>query len=178
MDIIAYMFLGLLVGALSGMLGVGGGILMIPALVFLAGYTQKEAQGISLAVMLPPVGAFAVMQYHRQGLIDWRPALCMIPFFAVGALLVAKNIKGIPDAILHRTFGVLLAFVAGQMLLKDAAGWASGLLWGGAGVAAAAGGGMLKHHTSARATSPVEETPVVDDPVTASPTEDESRQDR
>jgi uncharacterized membrane protein YfcA len=140
MQIAGFILLGLTAGALSGLLGLGGGLVMIPALVMLFGFTQHQAQGTSLAVMLPPVGLLAVMQYHRQGYLNIQAAAIMAICFVVGTYVSSSYVSQIPEATLKRLFGLLICFVGGQMLMTAKPGetpWA--WLLGGAGAAALGG---------------------------------------
>ncbi|MGE5681257.1 MAG: TSUP family transporter, partial [Bacillota bacterium] len=84
-DIILYIILGLAAGVLSGLVGVGGGILIVPSLVLLFGMTQHQAQGTSLAVLIPPVGILAAMTYYKQGFIDLKVAGLICLGFILGA---------------------------------------------------------------------------------------------
>jgi len=109
--------LGIITGFMAGMLGIGGGIIVIPALAFILGYTQQEAQGTSLAMMLPPVGIFAVINYYKAGHVDWRVAAILAVFFVVGSIFGSKLAVKIPQDILKKVFGVFLLLVAIKMLL-------------------------------------------------------------
>jgi uncharacterized membrane protein YfcA len=84
--VLKLLVMGLGIGALSGMLGIGGGVLVIPALVMVLGFTQQRAVGTSLAMLLPPIGLFAVLRYQRAGSVDWAVAMVMAAAFTVGAL--------------------------------------------------------------------------------------------
>jgi len=109
--------LGIITGFMAGMLGIGGGIIVIPALAFILGYTQQEAQGTSLAMMLPPVGIFAVINYYKAGHVHWRVAAILAVFFVVGSIFGSKLAVKIPQDILKKVFGVFLLLVAIKMLL-------------------------------------------------------------
>src|SRR5207247_3626916 len=76
--------IGLTIGVISGMVGIGGGVLVIPILMFLFGFSQAKANGTSLGMLLPPLGIFAVLRYHKQHNIDWQFALLMAAGFMVG----------------------------------------------------------------------------------------------
>ena len=76
-SIALFILIGLSAGLLSGLLGIGGGILIVPALMYLAGFSQLTATGTSLAILLPPVGLAAVLVYHRNGNVDVRAAVCI-----------------------------------------------------------------------------------------------------
>jgi hypothetical protein len=140
---IGYALLGMLVGGLSGLLGIGGGLFIIPALVFLFGYSQQAAQGTSLAVMLPPISIFAVIQYWRQGFVEIKPSVLIAVCFTLGAWLISSYISRVPEVLLRRLFGLILAFTAGQMLLGDAGGFGARALGLAGALAAALGGGLL-----------------------------------
>jgi uncharacterized membrane protein YfcA len=113
--IIILVFIGLSAGMLSGMIGVGGGIIMVPMLVLL-GFSQHSAQGVSLAAMLPPVTFFAVYNYYKEGYVDWRYAVIISLLFVVGGYLGSKIAISIDQKILRRIFGVILIVVAGKMI--------------------------------------------------------------
>ncbi|MFN8241848.1 MAG: sulfite exporter TauE/SafE family protein [Bacteroidales bacterium] len=115
--IILLVILGLLTGVLAGLLGIGGGIIVIPALIFIMGFTQQSAQGTSLAMMLPPVGIFAVMNYYKAGHVDIKVALILATVFVVGSIFGSKLAIKLPQDILKKVFGVFLLLVALKMLL-------------------------------------------------------------
>lgn len=108
--------LGLLTGFMAGMLGIGGGIIVIPALAIILGFTQQEAQGTSLAMMLPPVGIFAVINYYKAGHVDLRIAAILAIFFIVGSIFGSKLAIKIPQDVLKKVFGIFLVLVAIKML--------------------------------------------------------------
>lgn len=110
--------IGLITGALSGMLGIGGAVIMIPALVFLLGYSQQSAQGTSLAVMLPPIGIFAAYNYYRAGHVDIKIALILAAAFIAGSYFGSKFALNLPQALLKKLFAVLLLLVAARMLFS------------------------------------------------------------
>jgi uncharacterized membrane protein YfcA len=108
---------GLLAGILSGMIGVGGGIIIVPLLV-LFGFTQHQAQGTSLAALLPPVTLLAVINYHKAGHINWKYALIISLIFIVGGYLGSKIAIAIDQKLLKKIFGVILLLIAGKLLLE------------------------------------------------------------
>ena len=114
--IVILVVLGTITGFMAGMLGIGGGIIVIPALVVILGFTQQGAQGTSLAMMLPPVGIFAVINYYKAGHVDWRVAVILALFFIVGSLFGSKLAVKIPQDVLKKIFGVFLLLVAAKML--------------------------------------------------------------
>ena len=108
--------LGLITGVMAGMLGIGGGIIVIPALVLLLGFSQQSAQGTSLAMMLPPVGIFAVLNYYKAGHVDIKVALILATLFIIGSIFGSKLAVRLPQDILKKIFGVFLLLVAIKML--------------------------------------------------------------
>ncbi|HVN58020.1 MAG TPA: sulfite exporter TauE/SafE family protein [Bacteroidales bacterium] len=115
-SVIILALLGLLTGFMAGMLGIGGGIIVIPALTMILGFTQQEAQGTSLAMMLPPVGIIAVMNYYKAGHVDWRVAGVLALLFIVGSVFGSKLAIRIPQDVLKKVFGIFLILVALKML--------------------------------------------------------------
>ena len=112
-----YIGLGLLAGIFGGIFGIGGGVILIPALVFLFGLTQHQAQGTTLAILVPPIGLLAALRYYYAGNVKLDIAGFICLGFFVGGLLGAHLIQGLPDLLLKRLFGVFLAFVALRMIL-------------------------------------------------------------
>src|SRR5512135_2250015 len=90
MNIAAYLVLGLFAGVLSGLIGIGRGIVIVPALVFLFGMSQQQAEGPTLAMLVPPIGIFAAWAYYRQGFVDVRIAALIAVGFIAGSLLGAR----------------------------------------------------------------------------------------
>ena len=116
--ILILIVIGIITGVMAGMLGIGGAIIMIPALVFLLGISQQTAQGTSLAVMLPPVGIIAAYNYYKAGHVNIRFAIILAVFFLVGSYFGSKLALNIPQVLLKKIFGVLLLLVAAKMLLS------------------------------------------------------------
>lgn len=113
--ILTLVAIGLFAGMLSGLIGIGGGIIIVPMLVFI-GLTQQQAQGTSLAVMLPPIAFLAVLNYHKAGLIDWKYAVIISLFFIVGSYFGSKIAITIDQKTLKRIFGAILLVIASKML--------------------------------------------------------------
>jgi uncharacterized membrane protein YfcA len=107
---------GLLAGFLSGILGIGGGVVMVPLLLVI-GFSQHQAQGTSLAAMLPPVTLLAVLQYSKEGHVDWKLALVISATFIIGGLFGSKLAVAIDEKLLKRIFGVLMLFIAVKMIV-------------------------------------------------------------
>jgi uncharacterized protein len=110
--------IGILAGMLSGLVGVGGGIIMVPMLIMFLGFSQQQAQGTSLTVLLAPVTALAVMNYYKQGYIDWKYALVIALFFVIGGYFGSKLAVSLDQKTLKKIFSVVLIIVAGKMLLE------------------------------------------------------------
>jgi len=116
MNIILCLLLGLAAGILGGLLGIGGGIIIIPALIFLFGFSQHMAQGTTLAFMVPPIGLLAAWQYYKQGFVDLKIAGLICIGFFVGGFFGAKFANQIPDQILRKIFGVFLLLISLRMI--------------------------------------------------------------
>jgi len=114
-QVLLYLLLGLAAGVLSGLVGIGGGTIIIPALIFMFGFTQHKAQGTTLALMVPPIGILAAWTYYKQGFVDVKAAVFIVLGFFLGGLLGARVAVGIPDAVLRKVFAVYLLIVAMQM---------------------------------------------------------------
>lgn len=112
MQEILYLVLGLIAGTLSGMFGIGGGTILIPGLVFLAGLTQHEAQGTTLAILLLPIGLLAVMKYYHSGHVHFHIAAFICLGFLIGGLLGAMMAESVPSLMLRKAFGVFLMIVS------------------------------------------------------------------
>ncbi len=110
--------IGIVTGAVAGMLGIGGAIIMIPALVFLTGLSQHDAQGTSLAVMLPPIGIIAAYNYFKAGHVNIKFALILAATFIIGSYFGSKFALTLPQPVLKKIFAVLLILVAARMLLS------------------------------------------------------------
>ena len=114
--IILLIIIGLLAGLLSGLIGIGGGIIMVPLFIVLLGLSQHNAQGMSLAVMLPPVTFLAVYNYHKAGQVDWKMALVASAVFIIGGYIGSKFALKIDQSILRKIFGVVMLVIAVKMI--------------------------------------------------------------
>jgi uncharacterized protein len=117
-QLIILVTIGLLSGLLAGTLGVGGAVIVIPALVFILGMTQHEAQGTSLAFMLPPVGILAAWNYYKEGYVNWKFALVLAVMFFVGAYFGSLLAVNLSDKMLKRIFGIILFIASAKMILS------------------------------------------------------------
>ena len=110
---------GLVAGMLSGLVGLGGGVIIVPALVYLIGFSQHQATGTSLGILLLPAGIFAVMNYYKKGYIDVKVVLILFVGFLVGGWLGSKLSVGMPENTLKKVFAVALLLIAGKVLFFD-----------------------------------------------------------
>ncbi|MDZ4758541.1 MAG: sulfite exporter TauE/SafE family protein [Bacteroidota bacterium] len=111
--------IGIVAGLLGGLLGLGGAIIIIPALVMLLGYSQQMAQGTTLLMLVMPVGALAAWQYYKVGNVDVKTALILGVAFFVSSFIGAKFANQIPQDILKKVFAVLLLVIAVKMLFFE-----------------------------------------------------------
>ncbi len=117
--IIILLVIGLTAGVLSGLVGIGGGIIIVPALVYFLGFSQHAAQGTSLGLLLLPVGILAVMNYFNKGFLDIKVVLIMAIAFVAGAYLGSKLSINLSEEKLKKFFAIVLILIAGKMLLFD-----------------------------------------------------------
>ncbi len=116
MDLLLYITIGLSAGLLSGFLGIGGGLIIVPAFVILVGMKQHLAQGTSLALMVPPITFVAALHYYKKGNVDIRVALFVCMGFVIGGLLGSYSAHYVSSEILARVFGVLLIIAGLKMI--------------------------------------------------------------
>lgn len=114
--IIALIVIGLLAGLLSGIMGVGGGVVMIPLMILLLGFNQHEAQGTSLAVLAVPVTFVAAYSYYGEGYVNWKYAAVIAVFFIIGGFLGSKLAVNLDQKTLKRIFGGILLIIAVKIL--------------------------------------------------------------
>jgi uncharacterized membrane protein YfcA len=112
------LLLGFVVGVISGIIGIGGGVILIPGLIWMLGMSQRKAQGTSLAALLLPVGIFAFWAYYREGNADLRVGLLVAAGFAVGGLFGGFGAQYVPELWLRRIFAVTLISLGARMLLS------------------------------------------------------------
>jgi uncharacterized membrane protein YfcA len=112
-----YILLGLIAGVLSGLIGIGGGVIIVPALLFIFGFTQHQAQGTTLALLVPPIGILAAWAYYKQGFVDFRVAGLICLGFIIGGLVGAKLATNFSNVVLERIFGIALLLISIKMIL-------------------------------------------------------------
>ena len=115
---ILFVLLGLSAGAFSGVVGLGGGVIIVPALVFLFGLTQQQAQGTTLALMVPPIGILAAYAYYQQGFVDLKIAGLICIGFIFGGWLGAKFAVSLPQNVLQKIFALSLFFISLKMFFS------------------------------------------------------------
>lgn len=118
MDWLLFILLGLVAGAMSGLVGIGGGIIIVPALVMLFGFSQKLAQGTTLALLVPPIGILAAYTYYKHGDVNIYAAGFIIVGFVAGSLIGARYVANLSNATVVRIFGAFLLFLALRMLVS------------------------------------------------------------
>lgn len=116
---IILIIIGLVAGFISGLIGIGGGVFIVPALVMLLGYSQKAAQGTSLGILLLPVGILAVYKYYQHGYINPGSVLVMAGAFLVGSLLGSQLAMNWSDQLVKKAFALILLLIALKMLVLD-----------------------------------------------------------
>ena len=109
--------IGLLAGTLGGMVGLGGGLIIVPAMIYLMGADQKTAQGTSIAIMLPPIGLFAAINYYKAGYINVKYAAIIAVTFLVGGYFGSKLAIALPEAVVKKVFAGLMIVTAIKMIL-------------------------------------------------------------
>ncbi len=116
--ILILILIGLVAGVFSGMIGIGGALIIIPSLVLIFGMDQYAAQGTSLAVMLPPIGLLAAYNYYKVGAVNWKYALIISVAFFIGGYFGSKITLSIPESIIRKGFAVFLILIAVKMLIS------------------------------------------------------------
>jgi len=117
-ELIILIVIGFLAGVVGGSLGLGGGIIIVPALVFILGFTQHEAQGTSLAVLLFPIGILGVINYTKRGYVDFKFALILIIAFIVGSYLGSVIAIHLPAKTLRKIFGIFMLLISLKMIFN------------------------------------------------------------
>ncbi len=113
------LIVGLAAGFLSGLIGIGGGIIIVPALVLFLGFSQKLAQGTSLGILLLPVGILAVIQYYKQGYLNVNYVLIIASAFVLGSFLGSKLALSVSDEKMKKIFALVLLLISLKMLFFD-----------------------------------------------------------
>jgi uncharacterized protein len=114
--ILTLILIGLAAGWLSGFVGIGGGVIIVPALVYILGLTQHQAQGTSLLLMLPPIGILAVVNYYKAGQINWMYGIIIAAAFSAGGYFGSKISLKLSPGLVKLCFGIVMAYVAIMMI--------------------------------------------------------------
>jgi uncharacterized membrane protein YfcA len=117
--IILLILVGLAAGMLSGLVGIGGGIIIVPALVMFLGFSQKEAQGTSLGILLLPIGILAVFQYHKEGYVNVQYVLTVAVAFLIGGYFGSRIAIALSDEKVKKIFAIALMLLAVKMFFFD-----------------------------------------------------------
>ena len=115
-NVLLYLLLGWVAGIISGLIGIGGGTIIVPALVFLFGLSQHQSQGTTLALLIPPIGLLAAWTYYKQGYVDLKIASLICAGFFFGGLIGANIATGLSNKLLERVFGISLFLISLKMI--------------------------------------------------------------
>jgi uncharacterized protein len=113
---IGLLVLGLIAGYFSGLVGIGGGVIIVPALVLLFGFNEHTAQGTTLALLIPPIGILAVISYFQKGYVDIKTAIIICIGFFIGGYIGGKVAVGLSGDVLKRAFGITIIIIGIKML--------------------------------------------------------------
>jgi len=114
--ILGLFLVGIIAGYFSGLIGIGGGVIIVPALVLLFGFSQHTAQGTTLALLIPPIGILAVLSYYQKGFVDIKSAIIICIGFMLGGFIGGKMAVGISNNLLKNIFGVVPIILGVKML--------------------------------------------------------------
>jgi uncharacterized membrane protein YfcA len=117
-SILIILAIGIVAGVFSGFIGIGGGLVIVPCLVYFFGMTQHTAQGTSLAMMLPPIGILAVLNYNEKGMVDWKIAAILCITFLAGSFLGSKAAISLSADTVKKIFGAVIIAVGIKMILE------------------------------------------------------------
>lgn len=115
---IILVLIGLVAGVIAGMLGIGGGLIIVPALIYFAGFREHEAIGTSLAVLLPPIGLFASYNFYMKGYVNVKYALIIAVTFMLASYFSSKFTVNLPENIVRKSFSIFLFLVAIKMFFS------------------------------------------------------------
>lgn len=115
-EIIILLLVGLVAGLLSGMVGIGGGIIIVPVLVYFLGFTQHQAQGTTLFMFLLPIGVLGVFNYYKAGHVDWKTACIMATTFIIGSYFGSKFAIKLDQTTIKKIFGVIIILLGAKMV--------------------------------------------------------------
>jgi uncharacterized membrane protein YfcA len=119
MTILLYITVGLCIGSISGTLGIGGGVLLVPILIWLCGFDTRKATGTSLAILVPPIGLPAALYAYRKGQVDLDAALWIAGAFMVGAFGSRALVEYLPEQLLRLLFGLLMIYIGVRFVVSS-----------------------------------------------------------
>lgn len=114
-NIILFILIGLIAGILSGFLGIGGGVIIVPALIYMCGFSQLKAQGTSLAILLPPVGILAFIEYYKNGNVDIKAGIIIAMALVLGSAAASRLVQNISAGLLQKIFAVFMIIISLKM---------------------------------------------------------------
>ena len=114
--VLGLLLLGIIAGYFSGLVGIGGGVIIVPALILWFGFNEHTAQGTTLALLIPPIGILAVLSYYHKGYVDIKTAIIICIGFEIGGYLGGKMAVGLSESVLKRTFAIALIAIGAKML--------------------------------------------------------------
>lgn len=117
-NIILFISIGLLAGILSGFFGIGGGVIIVPALIYICGFTQLKAQGTSLAILLPPVGILAFIQYYKNGNVNIKAGMIIAIALILGSAIGSKFVQNISPNVLRKGFATFMIVISLKMFFS------------------------------------------------------------
>ena len=118
LELAGFSLIGIVAGFASGLLGIGGAVIIIPALILIFGFTQSTAQGTTLMLMVPPIGLLAAIEYVRAGFVNWKAAIFIAAFFLIGGWIGAKLAVKMDPVVLRKCFALFLMFIAVRMFFS------------------------------------------------------------
>jgi uncharacterized membrane protein YfcA len=116
--VLILILIGVIAGGFSGFVGLGGGVIIVPALVFILGMSQHMAQGTTLAMMIPPIGILAVMNYYKKGLVDINSGLILATSFVLGGYFGSRLALSVSPELIKKVFGVIIIAIALKMMFS------------------------------------------------------------
>ncbi|WP_374118978.1 sulfite exporter TauE/SafE family protein [Clostridium sp. OS1-26] len=119
LNIILFILIGLIAGILSGFLGVGGGVIIVPSLIYICGFSQLKAQGTSLAILLPPVGILAFIEYYKNGNVDIKAGIVIAITLILGSALSSRLVQNISPILLRKGFAVFMIVISIKMFFSE-----------------------------------------------------------
>ncbi len=117
-ELVSVLIIGLTAGFASGILGIGGGVLVVPALIYMLGFSQHNAQGTTLALMCMPAGILAARRYHQQGFVDWRVATFLFCGFVIGGYCGAQLAVSVSEKALRQLFALSMIALGVRMFFS------------------------------------------------------------